>query len=181
VRPPETFDTPRLRLRRPLVSDAEAIYEYGSDPEVARYADWPVRADIGPLVESLKARAATWETGDEYSWVVTVRPADRAVGGVTCRVAGHSAELGYLLHREYWGWGYATEAAGAVVEWLSSRSSLYRIWATCDAENAASARVLEKLGFEREGVLRRYAVRPQLGPEPRDALMYGIEVRKKTE
>ena len=63
--------------------------------------------------------------------------------------------LGYVLARNYWSRGYPTEAAKVVFEWAAGLEGVYRIWATCDIENAASVRVLEKIGMSREGILRR--------------------------
>jgi [ribosomal protein S5]-alanine N-acetyltransferase len=62
-------------------------------------------------------------------------------------------ELGYALARAYWGRGFATEAGTAVVAWALERPEIHRVWAVCDAENVASARMLEKLGMRREGPL----------------------------
>jgi RimJ/RimL family protein N-acetyltransferase len=84
----------------------------------------------------------------------------------------HAAEFGFLLNRRYWGKGFATEAAQAIIEWLFSIPSIWRVWATCDTENLASARVLEKAGLSREGTLRRWIVRPNISSEPRDAFIY---------
>jgi ribosomal-protein-alanine N-acetyltransferase len=174
MNPPETIDLPRLRLRRPAPSDAEAIFEYGSDPEVARYADWPVRTSIDGLAESLQGRAKRWESGADFYWVITRTGEGRAIGGISCCINQDSAEVGFLLHRRHWGVGFATEAARAVVAWVLSLPSMRRVWATCDAENLASARVLEKIGFSLEAALPRSVVRPNLSSEPRDALMYSI-------
>jgi [ribosomal protein S5]-alanine N-acetyltransferase len=78
----------------------------------------------------------------------------------------------YSLARAYWRQGYATEAAGAVVAWAVSNPDIYCVWAVCDVENTASARVLEKLGLTREGVLRRWLRHPNISPEPRDCYVY---------
>lgn len=169
---PEILDLSTIRLRRPRISDAEAILEYGSDPEVGRYADWPIRKDLESVVELLHERSKRWESGADFYWVITLPEEDRAIGGISCRVDGYAAEVGYLLNRCYWGNGFATEAARAIVEWLFSVPSIWRVWATCDTENLASARVLEKVGLEREGILHRWAVRPNISREPRDAFIY---------
>jgi RimJ/RimL family protein N-acetyltransferase len=84
------------------------------------------------------------------------------------RLAVSRAEVGYVLARRYWGRGLMTEAAGAVVEWVIAQPEIHRVWATVDLDNAASQRVLEKVGMVREGVLRRWVVFPNLGPVPRD-------------
>ncbi|MEZ0368980.1 MAG: GNAT family N-acetyltransferase [Candidatus Sericytochromatia bacterium] len=170
--PPETFALDRVRLRRPRLSDAEAIFAFGSDPEVARYADWPIRTSIEPLVESLRQRAELWDSGAEFYWVISLPQEDRAIGAISCCFEQHSAEYGFLLNRRYWGHGYATEASRTLVEWVLSVPGIWRIWATCDTKNLASVRVLEKSGLSREGILRRAIVRPNLSSDPRDAFIY---------
>ena len=81
-------------------------------------------------------------------------------------------QFGYCLARDAWGQGYATEAAGAFIAAALDIPTLWRIQAYCDVENCASARVLEKIGLEREGTLRRYMVLPNLSNEPRDVHCY---------
>lgn len=169
---PETVELPQIRLRRPRFSDATAILEYANDTEVARFADWPVGTTLERLQASLSDRAARWDAGEEYYWVITRPPEDTAIGGVSCMVAKHAAEVGFLLHRKHWGKGFATMACQAVADWALSEPSIWRVWATCDLDNRASVRVLEKAGFALEGVLRRFAVRPNLSTEPRDAFLY---------
>jgi RimJ/RimL family protein N-acetyltransferase len=81
-------------------------------------------------------------------------------------------DFGYVLHRQYWRRGIATEAARAVVAWVSTLEPVYRLWATCDIDNLASLRVLEKAGLSREGILRCWAIRPNISQQPRDAFVY---------
>jgi RimJ/RimL family protein N-acetyltransferase len=170
--PPETFELARLRLRRPQLSDADAMLAIGSDTEVARFADWPLSTERAPALARLRQRSAEWESGAEYYWIITLAGDDRAIGAVSTRVEQHAADVGYLLARDHWGNGYATEAGRAIVDWAFTVPSIRRVWATCDTENGASARVLEKIGLEREGTLRRAIVRPNISPEPRDAFIY---------
>lgn len=170
---PETIATTRLHLRRPKPSDASAVYEYTRDPEVTRFMDWPAPSRIGDTIAAAENALRRWESGDEYAWRITVKPDDTPVGAIGCRLRDHTADFGFWLARPFWGRGYATEAARAVVGWLASLDEVDRIWATCDVENTASARVLERIGLSREGVLRRFAVRPNLPAQPpRDALLY---------
>ncbi len=91
---------------------------------------------------------------------------------VACRPEGHKAELGYVLARSYWGNGYMTEAVSAVVDWLLSVPEVHRVWAVCDTANLASARVMEKVGMTREGILKRWTVHPNVSSEPRDCFVY---------
>lgn len=166
------FATPRLRLRVPVRADVDAMFAYASDPEVTRFMDWPTHTRVETVAEFLAGALERWADGSEWSWVVTVPPADRAVGTISCRRRGHAIDFGYILARELWGRGLMTEAASAVVAWAGQLDGVHRVWATCDAENVGSARVLEKAGLAREGVLRCYAIKPNLGPLPRDAFIY---------
>ena len=170
---PESFRTSRLILRRSKDSDAAEVFEYGSDPEVVRYADWRRLTSLDEARKAIANAGRRWEAGDEYAWRITVVPDDTPVGGVACSFDGHRADFGYLVHRPLWSRGYATEAAQAVFQWMASLPEVHRIQATCDIDNVASARVLEKLGMRRECVLRRWAVRPNLPGKPiRDAFLY---------
>jgi RimJ/RimL family protein N-acetyltransferase len=67
-----------------------------------------------------------------------------------------------------------SEALSEVVTWSLRQDGVWRVGAACDVENPASARVMEKAGLAREGVLRRWLVAPNLGPEPRDRFSYAL-------
>lgn len=182
--PPHGFETERLSLRRPAVADAEAIFErYARDPDVTRYVAWPPHESPDVTREFLQGCLARWRSGDEFTWVIEEKPAGGAIGMLACRIPDHRASLGYVLARTHWGRGYAAEALGPVLDWLGTQPRVRRVWAVCDVENRASARVLEKVGMEREGVLRRWGVHPNLGPEPRDVLCYSLlreEARRRS-
>ncbi len=172
VEPRDTFITERLVLRRPALTDTMAVYEYASDSEVTRFVDWPTHQNARDALKFLRQCAASWEDGTEYSWAVTLKLEGSVVGMVSCRIQGHAATMGYVLNRRYWGQGYATEAAATVMSWMFSLSPVCRVWATCDAANFGSVSVLEKLKMMREGVIRKAVIRPNIGGEPRDALLY---------
>lgn len=171
--PPELITTKRLVLRRPRLTDADDIFDnYATDPEVTRYLIWPPykdKADLSPFLQSLLDK---WETGEEYTWAITRPEEDRVIGMIACRVREHAADIGYVLSRNCWKHGYVTGAARAIVDWAINLSFVYRVWAVCDVENRASARVLEMVGMQREGLLRRYIVHPNVSPEPRDCFVY---------
>ncbi len=171
--PPETFKMQRLVLRRPRFSDADDIFDnYASDPEVTRYVTWRPYKDRSEVPPFLKSRLSRWDSGEEYSWALTMPQEDRVIGMIGYRVRGHAAGIGYVLGRKYWGRGYMTEAGKMIVDWAGGLESIYRVWAACDVENKASARVLEKLGMQLEGILRRYIVHPNISREPLDCFVY---------
>jgi RimJ/RimL family protein N-acetyltransferase len=93
---------------------------------------------------------------------------------ITARVDGFKWELGYVLARSQWNQGYMTEAVKAVTGWALAQPEIYRVWAVCDVDNVVSARVLEKAGMRREGLMRRWSVHPNISPEPRDSYCYSV-------
>ncbi len=94
------------------------------------------------------------------------------MGAIGVRREAHRLELGYVLARRHWGYGFMSEAVTAVVDWAFSELSVLRIGAVCDIDNQRSARLLERAGFEREGVLRSWAVHPNISATPRDCYSY---------
>jgi RimJ/RimL family protein N-acetyltransferase len=175
VRPPEIFTTERLVARPPRAEDAAAVFAaYGSDPEVTRFLSWRYYTEMEPLRDFLRGLVHTWETGEgvHYGWLLCLRDTDTPIGSIAVNLDPHGAMLGYVLGRAHWGQGLMTEAVRYVAAWALAQPSLFRVWAFCDAENAASARVMEKVGLVREGVLRHWHVCPTIGPDPRDCLVY---------
>lgn len=171
--PPEVIARTRLVLRRPRLSDADDIFDnYAADPEVTRYVTWQPYKDRSEVAQFLQSRLARWDSGEEFSWAITRPPEDRVIGMIGCRVRECAADIGYVLSRGFWNRGYTSEAVKAIVDWAIQLNFVYRVWAVCDVENKASARVLEKVGMEREGTLRRYIVHPNISSEPRDCFLY---------
>jgi len=172
---PDRINTKRLVLRVPTLNDATAIFErYGQDPEVTRYLTWRPHESLERTRAFLERCSAVRRSGEAFTWVLTLKDDDSAVGMLALRPVRHRAEVGYVLARLYWNRGYMTEALRAMVGWALAQPELYRVWAVCDVENPASARVLEKAGFQREGILRRWLVHPNRSTEPRDCLCHAI-------
>lgn len=172
--PPETFETARLRLRRPTMADAPDIFEYASDPEVTRYLNFTTHKALNTVEEFLRGLLTAMEQGGRYGWAMTLSGSDRLIGMVEIRIQPPRAELGYVLGKTYWGQGYMVEAVRPIVEWALGQGAIHRVWAFCDADNRGSARVLEKVGMEREGTLRKWAMSPNLSDAPRDCHCYSI-------
>ena len=171
--PPKEICTPRLLLRFPVPSDADSVYEkYGADEVVARYVMWTTHKTKETVSEFIRERILRIETGQEFSWCISLPDGAGVIGMIGARVCDHKVDIGYVLAREYWNRGYMTEAISTVAEWLLSQPSIFRVWAVCDTENIGSARALEKSAFVREGVLRRWVVHPNRSDEPRDCYVY---------
>jgi len=172
--PTPLLTTPRLRLRPFAATDTDAIFALHSNVRVLRYWDappWKERAQAERFIavcgqiaeEGTGARLAVEHAADNVfigwcslaRWVPTYR----------------SAGLGYCLDEAAWGKGFATEAAGALLQWAFDTLDLNRVQAETDTRNIASSRVLEKLGFVREGTLREDCI---VDGEVSDSWVYGL-------
>jgi [ribosomal protein S5]-alanine N-acetyltransferase len=170
---PDLIHTDRLVLRRPVLTDASAIFDgYARDPEVVRYLMWRPHGSIHETEAFLETRLRGWEAGDDLTWALTLKGDDRLIGMIAVRLRGFKPDIGYVLARPYWGRGLMAEAGRVIVDLALTDPAVHRVWAVCDAENRASARVLEKLGMTLEGVLQRWVLHPNVSADPRDALCY---------
>ena len=147
------LETDRLTIRMLVRDDVTAFVHYRKLPDVARYQDWPkpyTRDLAHQLVEEMDALAGP----TPGRWVQLAIDLDgRMVGDVAVWLdeAGTLAMVGYTLDPDHQHLGYATEALGGVIDWLFERKHVHRIAATIDPRNTASARVLERCGFEHVG------------------------------
>jgi ribosomal-protein-alanine N-acetyltransferase len=160
-------------LRLPEPADADAIFAgYAQDKVVTRHLSWRPHGSAAETRAFLGSLPATRERGEAFAYVIA-RPADRQpLGMIEMRPTEHGMLFGYVLARRHWGHGLAAEALTALVEWSLEQPSVHRAWAFCDAENPASARVMAKAGMSFEGMLRRWAIFPNLDPDPRNCLVY---------
>lgn len=174
---PPSFATERLVLRAAVPSDAAAIFaEYASDDAATRFLTWkPHRSPAD--TEAYLARCAEARAGGRSGTYALVPAgagaAGAAIGALDLRLeTPHRVGFGFVLGRRHWGKGLMPEALAQVVGWALGQPVVWRTWAVCDADNAASARTMEKAGLRFEGRLRRHAVSPNIGPDPRDHLAY---------
>lgn len=175
-----TLHTERLRLRPFADGDADALYALHTNRVVLRYWDSPPSADPARAGRFI---ARCREMADDGSGVrlAIERASDGRFIGWCCLVEWNpdyrSATLGYCLEDAAWGRGYATEAARALLDWAFATLDLNRVQSETDTRNPASARVLEKLGFRREGTLRENCV---VEGEVSDSWVYGLLRRERT-
>ena len=169
------LETERLLLRPFVEDDWRAVHEYAADPEVCRYMAWGPNTEESTK-EFIKSAIANQDERPRISFpfAVVLKATGELVGGCKIHISSRGDReswIGYCLNRGYWGEGYGTEAAGALLEFGFGKLDLHRIFATCDPENVASARVLEKIGMTREGHLRQH--KWQKG-KWRDSFLYAI-------
>jgi ribosomal-protein-alanine N-acetyltransferase len=175
INPPKTIKTERLRLRKAKLADAEAIFrQYAQDPEVTRYVSWRAHRNLDETREYMQMCLLAWDVGKAFHWVIESAEDKQVMGMIIARVNAEKWELGYVLARAYWRQGYMTEALTALIAWALKQKEIHRVWAVCDVDNLASARVMEKIGMAREGILKRWSLHPNLSAEPRDSFCYAI-------
>jgi len=172
---PEKIETDRLILRKPRIEDAPFIFErYAQDSEVTRYLIWKPHKHVSETEDFIKRCIDVWEQKTNFPYVLTLKEKDEPVGMLEVHAKWFKLEVGYVLARSFWGKGYMTESLNAVIVWTFNHPDIFRVQAICDVENIGSARVMEKAGMEREGLLRRYVLHPNISNEPRDAYLYAI-------
>jgi RimJ/RimL family protein N-acetyltransferase len=173
---PVTLKGERTTLRAPHVDDAEAMYDgMASDPDVTRYLSWTPHRGVD---ETRRVITSLFNSDADPTWLIETRDTGEFVG--TCgwrRPAPHTVELGYCLGRRWWRQGIMSEVAKLLIDEARRDRTVYRVSAYCHVDNAGSAAVLRRCGLALEGRLARYAVFPNLGPEPQDCLMFGKAVR----
>jgi RimJ/RimL family protein N-acetyltransferase len=172
MKAPETVETARLVLRRPQPSDAAAVFErYAGDAEVTRYLGWPRHRSVADTEAFIAFSDAEWARAPAGPYLIWHE--EQLIGGTGLAFATpYRAQTGYVLARDAWGRGFATEALAAMVE-LAPSIGVRRLEALCHPDHAASWHVLEKCGFVYEALLARHTVLPNLVPDwPLDLLMY---------
>ena len=175
INPPKTFKTERLRLRKIRLADADPIFrQYAQDPEVTKYVSWRAHQNLDETREYVRMCLLAWDVGKAFHWVIERAEDKQLMGMIIARVNAEKWELGYVLARAYWRQGFMTEAVKGIIAWALKQKDIHRVWAVCDVDNIASARVMEKVGMQREGILKRWSVHPNISPEPRDSYCYAI-------
>jgi RimJ/RimL family protein N-acetyltransferase len=176
-----TLVTPRLRLRLPKHEDIDDLQAIFSDQEVMRYWSSPPlrgRPEAERLLDEIHANA---EAGHGHQWGIERTDRPGIIG--TCTLwrsypVQPRAEVGFVLARAAWGRGYMHEALTALIHHAFGTLQLHRLEADVDPRNERSVRLLERLGFVREGVLRE---RWLVAGEVQDAVFYGLLAREWTE
>jgi ribosomal-protein-alanine N-acetyltransferase len=176
------LETLRLVLRDFKEDDWRAVLAYQNTPEYVRFTPWTERTETE--VRQFVWAFLRWRDEQpryKFQLAITLRSSGQLIGNCGVRSSSHKsweAEMGYELDSRYWKQGYATEAAGAMMDFGFQELRLHRIWAHCIAENVASARVMERLGMRFEG--RLYETEWMKG-RWWDSLLYAILDREWSE
>jgi RimJ/RimL family protein N-acetyltransferase len=150
-------------------ADAKIIFEsWGKYPQNFARLTARVFAEVADAERYLQLLFSAPGSTAFHIW----EPGGVLVGIVKAIVTEHRAQVGYVVHEPFRGCGFATRAVEVMVEQLEATPSISRIWATCALDNPASTRVLEKCGFEREGILKNWVSYPALGDRAVDNYSY---------
>ncbi|KVE35348.1 MULTISPECIES: GNAT family N-acetyltransferase [Burkholderia] len=171
---PVTLTTARLRLRALREDDARALYAIWSNADAMRYFSFPAMTSPDQAAARVARLLKAAAEGSGLVCVVESRAAGEVLG--TCDLFHadeqcRRAEIGFSLHPAHWGRGYMTEAAAALIGHAFGTLRLRRLEADIDPRNVASAKLLERLGFVREGLLRERWI---VGDEVSDSALYGL-------
>jgi len=177
VKAPEHIDTKRLSLRRPSATDAEAIFErYAGDERVGEFLAWPIHRSLDDTRQFLAFADAEWLMWPAGPFLIYRQ--DLLIGSTGLAFESTSlASTGYVLAKDAWGSGYATEAVLGM-KTLAAELGLKRLYAGVHPNHRPSARVLEKAGFRNDGVARACAEFPNQAPgELQDVRLYAVDFR----
>ena len=171
---PTTLTAERVVLRRFTHNDDAALFEMFSHPEVMRYWSTPPFTEMAQAEKRIEEALGHYAADTAYPLAVVRSDDGRVIGNCTLwnfHRQNRRAEVGYALARPYWGHGYMHEAMGAMVDFAFREMQLHRLEADIDPRNAASAKTLERLGFQKEGLLRERWI---VGDEVSDSALYGL-------
>jgi len=174
---PDELSTDRLLLRRPVKADFADLFGIYSDIKVAHWLNWLVYSNRELLAKDIQRYDELWKSGEEYYWVIELCDASSVIGSIACGVSGADADIGFMLHTDYHGNGYATEAAARLLQELKTTGGIDRVVALSAVGNDASFAVLERIGMQRRGVAPSFMVCPNISDEARDAMIYSLDCK----
>ncbi len=174
---PFELRTPRLRLRFIDTGDVPAAFAIFSDPVVMRYWATPPWTTLEQAQDNVASSLRDYQSGSALRLGITLAAHATLIG--TCTLfrldrGNRRAEIGYALARAHWGHGYMHEALQAFLAYALATFDIHRVEADIDPRNAASARTLERQGFQHEGLLRERWI---IGGEVCDTAFYGLLAR----
>lgn len=168
--------TERLELKPLGIEYLDSVHEYASDTENCQYMCYLPNADIEETRDFLLSCDREWEKNEPEFFEFAVIYNGKHIGAVSATICCKAveAELGWIINKKYWGMGFATEAARALIDHLSKEHDINAFVAHCDGENHASYKVMEKLGMNRSG--EWYGRKNRLSDEDRLEYQYKMKI-----
>ncbi len=159
------IDGQRIYLRDHISNDLDAFHSWLSDPVVTQYLTWRTfnrEESLIRLAEALQENEVFPRI--KYFFAIVRKENDVIIGEAGFTITskaeyGGIADLGYFLLKSYWGLGYASEAVRLMIDYCFNILNLHKIIASCESENAASLKVMEKCGMQQEAYRTKHAFR----------------------
>ena len=152
------LESKRLRFREPVQTDAEAMLDLFGNANVTRYTEQETLHHIEEAQWLIHFFRRGFVDGIRVRWVMTLKDDNQAIGTFSYHNwerNQYRAEIGYDLNEKHWNQGITTEAVTRMIRFGIEQMQLHRVEAVLLPDNHASARVLEKVGFQREGIARK--------------------------
>ncbi|SDY82094.1 GNAT family N-acetyltransferase [Bacillus sp. 166amftsu] len=168
------LETERLRLVEIDQSYCQKIYEIFSLEEVTRYYGMNSFTEFGQASRMIESFSKNYFEKRAIRWGIVLKETGTLIGTIglnNLQLWSKRSEIGYDLHPSHWGKGYASEAARKIITYSFQELDLFRIGAITYPENVISCKMLSKIGFQKEGILRGYI---QQGEKQHDACIYSI-------
>lgn len=175
----EYLKSERVIMREIEEKDWVDVHKYASQQLVCQYQPWGPNSEeeseefVKQVIVDAKKKPRS-----RFVFAIILRGNGNMIGAAELNIQDYSnkiGEMGYIINPDFWGMGYATEAAKLVIEFSFKNFNLHRIYATCDPRNVASSKVLEKIGMTKEGRIREDLL---LKDGWRDSLLYSILVHE---
>lgn len=151
--------------------EGPGLFALTGDRDVTRYMGFPVHAcvaDATKLIGQYKSSLSRYQ-----AVCLESSPYD-IIGIVGVEINRHSATLTIMFRRDWKARGAGREFSAPFVKWLFTHSQVWRVWAFCHIDNVPVQRVLERMGAQREGCMRRFETFPNISTEPQDCYLYSI-------
>lgn len=169
--------TKRLLLEPLGMQHLASTHKYTSNLDNTKYMIHLPNTDISETESFLERVQAEWQKYNPQFYEFAILLENEHIGAVSIYIENDNAEgeLGWIISKEYWGNGYAAEAAGAIINFAIKELKVKKFIAHCDSENISSFRVMEKLGFSL--VERAKGRKNKSSNEDREELMYSLEYK----
>ena len=172
-----TVNFDRFIIRDIGADEGAKIFALTGDRTVMKYMGFRAHdtvEDARNLIAQYRDSPSRWQ-----AVCLDGEPAD-ILGIIGLEIQGHQAAVTIMFRRDWKARGAGREFSVPFVQWIFTHPQIWRVWAYCHPDNVPVQRVLERMGAVREGCLRRFAIFPNISPEPQDAYVYGI-VRMKSQ
>ena len=163
IKQEKKFDLPRIETKRFILrkfteNDIDDLYEYASDNEVTKFLSWDTYKSVDIAVDYIENILLKYSKNEIAPWGIEWKENSKLIGSIDFVYydrKNFSAEIGYVLNKNYWNKGIMTEALNEIIKFGFDKMDLIRIETRLDPMNVASERVMQKNGLKYEGTLRK--------------------------